>query len=267
MSKALFDDIRVEVLEHTDDSLKLILYNVPVKIANSIRRSVMSLVPTLAIDKVIIFKNDSIMNDDMLVHRLGLVPLRTTLEKVRELETNNGKVSLLLKVKADKDTVTVKSGDIKIRDKNVKVLVDDIDIVKLAEGEAIELEMEAVVGRGKQHAKWSPVTVAVVRGLPVIDILDPECGRGCKKCIDACPKGVLGKKGGKLVVLDRFKCTVCKLCEKACPDKIRIDIDEGSSLLYIESVGQLSVDEIVQAAFEELKRKFVELYDALKVVG
>ncbi len=267
MSKALSDDIKIEVLEHTSDTLKIILYNVPVKIANSIRRSAISLVPTLAVEKVIIFRNDSIMNDDMLAHRLGLVPLRTTLEKVRELETNNGKVSLLLKVKADKDIVTVKSGDIKSRDKDVKVLVDDIDIVKLAEGEAIELEMEATVGRGKEHAKWSPVTVAVVRGLPDIEILDPECGRGCKKCIDACPKGVLGKRDGKLVVLDRFKCTVCKLCEKACPDRIKVDIDESSSLLYIESVGQLSVDDIIQASFEELKKKFVELYDALKVVG
>ncbi len=260
-------DINVEVIEHSRDVLKIVLHNVPVKIANSIRRSVMSLVPTLAVDKVIIFKNDSIMNDDMLAHRLGLIPLRTSLDKIRELERNGGKVSLLLSIESKNDVTTVKSSDIVSRDKDVEVLSGDIDIVKLGKGESIELEMEAVVGRGREHAKWSPVTVSVVRGLPVIDIKDPNCGEKCDDCVDACPKGVLANQGGKLVVVDRYSCTVCKLCEKACPDNISVDIDESSSLLYIESVGQLSVDEIIKAAFEELYRKFSELYDAFKVMA
>lgn len=260
-------DIKIEVLEHTDTILKIVLYNVPVKIANSLRRSIISLVPTIAIDKVIIFRNDSIMNDDMLAHRLGLIPLKTSLDKIRELEGNNGKVSLVLSVSSEDGVRTVKSGDIVCKDGGVELLSKEIDIVKLAEGESIELEMEAVVGRGKEHAKWSPVTVAVVRGLPVIKIKRGKCGDECEKCVEACPKGVLAEVDGRLRVVDRFKCTVCKLCEKACPDKIRVDIDESSSLLYIESVGQLTVDEIIRASLEELDKKFDELYNAIKVVG
>ncbi len=260
------DDIKVEVLEHSDNVVKMVLHNVPVKIANSIRRSVISLVPTLAIEKVIIFRNDSIMNDDMLAHRLGLIPLKTSLDKIRELERTNGKVSLVLSVSAEEDMRTVRSGDIVCKDKDVEIISDEIDIVRLGKGESIQLEMEAVVGRGKDHAKWSPVTVAVVRGVPIIRFKRRKCDDYCDKCVDACPRGVLAKEDGRLKVVDKYNCTVCRLCEKACPDNIKIGIDENSSLLYIESVGQLTVDEILRASFEELNKKLSELYDALKVV-
>src|SRR3989338_9050267 len=45
-------------------------------LANAIRRSVAE-VPTLAINEVEIFKNDSAIYDEMLAHRLGLIPLKT----------------------------------------------------------------------------------------------------------------------------------------------------------------------------------------------
>ena len=50
---------------HADESL-----------ANAVRRSVAE-VPTLAIDEVEIYKNDSPLYDEMLALRLGLVPLKT----------------------------------------------------------------------------------------------------------------------------------------------------------------------------------------------
>ena len=45
-------------------------------LANALRRSILE-IPTLAIDEVEIFKNDSALYDEILSHRLGLIPIKT----------------------------------------------------------------------------------------------------------------------------------------------------------------------------------------------
>ena len=65
----------MEVVKKTPELL-VIRTEANESLANAIRRSV-SEVPTLAIDEVEIFKNDSALYDEMLALRLGLVPLKT----------------------------------------------------------------------------------------------------------------------------------------------------------------------------------------------
>jgi DNA-directed RNA polymerase subunit D len=266
MSKSGKLNLSIELIEARDNRFMFLLKNVPVTVANSIRRAIISYVPTLAIDRVFIMRNDSLMNDDMLAHRLGLIPLTTPYGRYRlpEEECPEGEdckpeyVSLTLSVEAVDEPITVYSSHIKSSDPDVKPIVDDIEIVRLGPGQGIEAEMWAYMGRGSQHAKWSPVSVAVVRGVPIIEILDPDCGRRCRKCVNACPKDVLDIVKGKLVVKDPYKCTTCKLCEEACPDIIKVDIDEGSSILYFESIGQLRPSEIINIAFDEVIKKIDE---------
>ncbi len=275
MTKESGKNFEVEFIEHTDNKLMVLLRNIPVTIANSIRRAIISHVPTLAIERVFIFRNDSLMNDDMLAHRLGLIPLTTPTGKyaLPEEETSEEASSkpeyaeLMLTVEAKDKPITVLSSDIKSRDPDVKPVSEDIEIVRLAPGQGVEAEMWAYMGRGKEHAKWSPVSVSVVRGLPVIEIIDPECKKKCKKCVEACPKGVLAVKKGRLVVQNIYKCTTCKLCMEACPDNIKVDIDESSSILYFESIGQLKPIEILSLAFDEVVRKLDEFYTSFEEVS
>lgn len=258
----------VEFIEYSDNRIMVLLHNVPVTIANSIRRAILSYVPTLAIERVFIFRNDSLMNDDMLAHRLGLIPLTTPVGRyaLPEEECLEGEeckpeyAELTITVEAEDKPKTVLSSDIKSRDPDVRPVSDDIEIVRLAPGQGIEAEMWAYMGRGRVHAKWSPVSVSVVRGLPIIEIVNPECKRRCRKCVDACPKGVLEVKKGRLVVKNLYKCTTCRLCEEVCPDNIKIDIDEDSSLLYFESIGQLKPKDILSLAFDEVIKKLDEFY-------
>ena len=51
------------------------LINVDASIANALRRSMISEVPTMAIENVYIYNNTSVMHDEILAHRLGLIPI------------------------------------------------------------------------------------------------------------------------------------------------------------------------------------------------
>ena len=65
----------MEVLENTSEKL-VIRAEITESLANAIRRSVLE-IPTLAVDEVEIFKNDSALYDEVLAHRIGLIPLKT----------------------------------------------------------------------------------------------------------------------------------------------------------------------------------------------
>lgn len=113
-------------------------------LANAIRRSVAE-VPTLAIDEVEIFKNDSAIYDEMLVHRLGLVPLKTP-------KNASAKTSIDLKL-SKTGPCTVYTEDL---DGNADVVQPKIPIVLLGDNHKLELVASARLGRGIEHAKHMP---------------------------------------------------------------------------------------------------------------
>ncbi len=262
---------KIEVVENNSNVFKAVLKNVPVEIANSLRRIIMSEVRTIAIDDVFVFKNNSVLNDDTLAHRLGLIPLKASRQKIMKLISDVNEadyVTLVLKVSAKDKPITVYSGDLKSKDRLVKPLSDKIEIAKLAPGQQIEAELWARVGSGSEHAKWSPVSVAVVRGIPKIKLKGDIPKNVSKKLVDLCPKDVFIIDKGVVKVSDPLKCTLCMLCEKEYPKYVKVDIDESSSLLYFESIGQLSNKEIVEDAFEILLDKlngFIKSFNEVEV--
>jgi DNA-directed RNA polymerase subunit D len=99
-----------------------------------------------------------ILYDEMIAHRLGLVPLTTDLksynlpQKCTCKGAGCAKCQLKVSLKA-KSAGLVLSSEIKTKDPEVKPVFDDIPVVKLLKGQDLELTATAVLGKGKEHAK------------------------------------------------------------------------------------------------------------------
>ena len=67
---------KVEILSYQNDCLKFILRDTDTSMANTIRRIMIAEVPTLTIDLVEYYDNTTVLNDEYIAHRLGLIPLK-----------------------------------------------------------------------------------------------------------------------------------------------------------------------------------------------
>ncbi|MFN4335975.1 MAG: DNA-directed RNA polymerase subunit D [Candidatus Nitrosocaldus sp.] len=162
----------IEVIEQSELRIAVRFRGYPIQYVNALRRIAMVEVPIMAIDDVIIYENSSVMHDEILAHRLGLIPLSTPLHRfVRQEECEcksplgcpRCRVLLYLDVRADEKGRVVTSADIVSEDESVKPISDNIPIVTLVKNQSIRFEAYARLGIGKMHAKWQPTTVSIVR--------------------------------------------------------------------------------------------------------
>lgn len=153
--------MEVSLLEKKENVMSFVVKGVNSVIANTIRRSILTNVPVMAIDEVNFLKNDSALYDEIIAHRLGLIPLKTDLKSYNLTEecTCKGqgcaKCQLNLTLKA-KGPCTVYSGDLVSADPEVKAAFDKIPITILTDGQKLEIEAVARLGVGKTHAKHIP---------------------------------------------------------------------------------------------------------------
>ncbi len=141
--------------------LRFDISGVDVKMLNAFRRTIMSWVPVMAVEKVNFKFNSSILNDENLAHRIGLVPLTTKFGKYalpQDCECEGQgcpKCSCKLTIDVH-GPATVYSADLKSGDSDVKPVYDTIPLVKLMDKQSITLEAEAIAGAGSEHMKWQP---------------------------------------------------------------------------------------------------------------
>ena len=164
--------LSIDILEKEDQRIVVKFSNSPRQYVNALRRLSISEVPTLAIDDVIILENSSVMHDEAIAHRLGLVPLRTDLDRFvmphdcdckSTLGCSKCRVLLVLDSEANEKTKVVTSGELLSEDELVKPVSRDIPIIILAPSQKLKFEAYARLGVGKDHAKWQPTSAAIVK--------------------------------------------------------------------------------------------------------
>lgn len=157
----------LEVLSQDEQSISIKLKGIPIQYANALRRICLNGVPVFAIDTVDIVENSSVLADEGLAHRLGLVPLKTDLSEFKDLsdiktDDSTNRVMLTLDSGETTETRTVLSSELTSEDNFVKPISDKIPIVELAPGQRIKVEAYARLGRGLEHAKWNSSNISVL---------------------------------------------------------------------------------------------------------
>ena len=266
--------IKVEMLDKsTENKWTFVMSGISPEYANTLRRLMMTEVPVMAIEDVEIRKNNSILYDEMLTLRLGLVPLTTDLKgytlpeecSCKGAGCNSCTVTLTLK---EKGPGTVYASDLKSKDPAVKPVYPKMPLMKLLEGQEVELEATAMLGKGKTHSKWNTGLV-FFKGNPHVEVKkDPDSMELKKSIVKACPVNIFELKGDKLITVEK-NIPACHLCS-ACTDLSKdISVETNEEYLFtIESFGQLTPKEIAVKSLDEFNKQldeFVELSKALEL--
>lgn len=257
--------MEIKTLNKEENKLSIELSQITPTIINTIRRTIVNNVPVMAIEDVEFKKNSSILYDEIISHRLGLIPLKTDLKSYNVPEKctckGNGcakcQIQLTLKVKGPK---TVYSGDIKSKDPAIVPVYDDMPIVKLSEGQELEFMATAILGYGKEHAKWTPGLVWYTFK-PIITINEKS-----NKLVDFKNKypPQIFDKNGKIdkKALDDPK--IIDACEGICDEIIKVEYDKTKAIMFIESWGQLSPKEMLIESTESFNTILNDFEKAIK---
>ena len=248
-------DMEIKILDRNGSKLDFFLEESSTAFANALRRIMISEVPTMAIEWVEMHENSSALFDEIIAHRLGLIPLKFDREKFSFTEECRckGKGCSLCEavfVLEKKGPCTVYSGDMKPANKSVIPIDPRFPIVELLKNQSIKLEAVARLGLGKSHIKWQ-AAIASYHYTP---------DTAGKKLSNACPKHKPLSRGAS--ISEPAKCDMCRLAEEISLDPQRYK-NPTSFVFSVESVSGLDPGDIVKQAAEILQNKAEEFRKGL----
>ena len=269
--------MQIEIVEMEDRKAKFILRNSSPAMANALRRTMLQDIPKMAIDKVE-FHLGPIMQDDkeyesvtslfdeIIAHRLGLIPVPTTDQFTFQKDCSCGGVGCpgctimysLNKVGPG----TVLSGDLMpLGDSTLKVKDEAIPIVELTDTQAVLIYATAVMGTAKQHVKWQAAFGVGYSYMPTVKINPDRAGIAEVQEAAASYPGLFKVEGGKLVVDDIYRaCTYGKAVEQdpALQDAVTVEWDDTAFVFKYETDGSLTARQVLDKAVEILEQKAEE---------
>ncbi len=238
----------MEVIDKKDNQI-VFKAEIEDSLANAIRRYV-NHVPVLAIDEVEIIQNGSALYDEVVAHRMGLIPLKAD-KSVGD--KNKGVLKLSSKkegiVKADEMTG------------NVEVVYGGIPITYLDKNQELELTATTTQGMGSEHVKFSP-GLMFYRNVAKIT-MPKEFADEVKR---VCPKANIKEKGDKVEIIDDQAREVLDVCEGlADVAEKKVDVEDGKELIVtVESFGQMDAKDILDKSISVLKKDLAEVSKNIK---
>lgn len=252
----------IELLKSGEETA-FILKGINPAIANTIRRLVLDEVPVLAVEEVNLTKNNSALYDETIAHRTGLIPLKTDLEtynlpeKCKCKGEGCAKCRVNFKLKA-LGPCNVLAENLEFDDPKIKAVHPKMVIVTLLKNQKLEMDGFATLGIGRDHMKFSPAHI-YYKGYPELIVSGKA---NVKTCIDECD-GILKDKGKTLEITDIMKFTDAheETCEK---NGVEVKASDENFIFYIESWGQLELNEILDRAIVVFDEKLDELDEETK---
>jgi len=153
--------LSLEIINENEQKVSVKIKGVPLQYANALRRICLNGVPVYAVESVDVLENSSVLADEGVAHRVGLIPLKTDLEASKD-GNESDKIMLTLDSGVSDETRTILSGDIKSQDQSIIPTSNDIPIVTLAPGQSLKFEAYARLGKGTEHAKWNSANIATL---------------------------------------------------------------------------------------------------------
>jgi DNA-directed RNA polymerase subunit D len=245
-------DYDIEVIDRDERSATFLVRGITPAFANGIRRSMIADVPTMSIDTVRMIENSSVMFDEVIGLRLGLIPLTSPVGEFEPGET----VSLKLDVEGP---ATAYSGDIETSDEMVKPADENIPIIELKDNQRLAFEAEAKLGVGRDHAKHQGGVSVGYRHLQTVNVLGDrdDYDEGEPQII----RGVI-EEDGELITADSFDNDL----RNRYPDQEIEVVDVPNAFVFhVETDGSFPVDDLVTGAVRSVFDRADELEQAVQL--
>jgi DNA-directed RNA polymerase subunit D len=263
----MVQEYEVEFVEKSEREARFLVRPIAPAFANGIRRAMIADVPTFSIDTVRFIENSSVMFDEQIGLRLGLVPLTTPPGEFEE----GAEVTLSLDVQGPE---TAYSGDLVSSDPMVEPADDNIPIIDLKEGQRLEIEADAVLDSGRDHAKHQGGVAVGYRHLQQVEVVgeksefeddEPNILRGVIEEHEA--ENAVGVDGqtpsnGDLVLTERFD---NDLTNRYPEKELEVHDVEDAFVFHVETDGSFSVDDLVVQAVETIESRANELKEAVQL--
>ena len=256
-------DYEVEFVDQSERDTTFLVRGITPAFANGIRRAMVADVPTFSIDTVRVIENSSVMFDEQIGLRLGLVPLTTPLDDFEIGDT----VTLSIDVEGPD---TAYSGDIVSSDPMVGPADDHIPVIDLKEGQRLEVEADAVLDVGREHAKHQGGVAVGYRHLQRVDVVgdreefadeEPQILRGVIEEAEA-EHAAGDVENGDLVPAEAFD---NDLTRRYPGKEVEAHDVDNAFVFSVETDGSFSVDELVVRAVGTLDDRAAELKEALQL--
>ena len=212
--------MKVNVLKMEDYYAQVEFKDVNYSFVNSIRRSLVSMVPCLALHEIDFhmgslgsyvdeesgdereYESISAMFNEIVAHRIGMLPVPTdekTIEAFADSIDDDTKQPDIMYSLHKQGPCTVYSGDLEPVSGDTSLVIPEtnVPLVKLAEGQAILVYAKAKIGNAQKHTKWQCAVAPRFYQAPTINV---SSGKGSKAIFDIIDKKNFKKKGKSHVI-------------------------------------------------------------------
>jgi DNA-directed RNA polymerase subunit D len=244
----------IEFIEREKRQARFLVRGVTPAFANGIRRAMIADVPTFSIDNLRVIENSSVLFDEIIGLRLGLVPLTTPLDEFDVGES----VTLSIDVEGP---ATAYSGDLVTSEPMVEPAEEGVPIIELNEGQRLELEADAVLDTGTDHAKHQGGVSVGYRHLQRVEVVGDAAEFEEEQT--QILRGVI-EKDGEPVPMDQYDNDLTNVPEFEGKELEVHDVP-NEFVFHVETDGSFTVEDLVVRAADSIESRAEELEEAMQL--